>query len=317
MCSNHTKFSDGSDQFNVRFSFDEEHDSECHYLEKCCDPENIITESQSETTFKERFDKNAITECEQQCRADRISEEQRVPCGFRNKNGVGIEQTTDTGVAQFGEFPWMMALTEPLGSFLVYICGGSLIHPSVVLSGAHCVQDKLAKNLKVRAGEWDTQTENEPFAHSDHSVKNIIVHPNYEHSTLFNNVALLVLETPITLSAHINTVCLPPQNFRFDGTSCFGAGWGADNWESKGSYRVNLKKVELPAVPLAKCQDRLRSTKLGSYFKIHPSFMCAGGALNVDLCVGEFSHMRMTNESFKMIFIRRRWFTISLSNPKS
>ena len=46
--------------------------------------------------------------------------------------------------AQFGEFPWMTAVlqTEFVGSEEVnlYVCGGSLIFPDVVLTAAHCVQ---------------------------------------------------------------------------------------------------------------------------------------------------------------------------------
>lgn len=52
----------------------------------------------------------------------------------------------------------------------------------------------------------------------------------------------------------------------------------------EGHYQVILKKVDLPTVPRDKCQDKLRSTRLGKYFVLHESFICAGGEAGKDTC---------------------------------
>lgn len=69
-------------------------------------------------------------------------------CGIRNEKGVDFEITGNlNNEAQYGEFPWMVAVlrknfnaaTAAPGETLS-ICGGSLISPSVILTGAHCVR---------------------------------------------------------------------------------------------------------------------------------------------------------------------------------
>ncbi|KOB69239.1 Serine proteinase-like protein 1, partial [Operophtera brumata] len=115
----------------------------------------------------------------------------RQGCGWHNPKGVGIRTT--------GE------------KLNVYVGGGTLIHPGVVLTAAHYVA--AANTLRVRAGE------------------------------------------------------------------CFATGWGKDVFEKEGRYQI-----ELPVVDRATCQTQLRKTRLGRFFELHSSFMCAGGEKGHDAC---------------------------------
>lgn len=45
-----------------------------------------------------------------------------------------------------------------------------------------------------------------------------------------------------------------------------------------------LKKVDLPIIPHASCQNTLRTTRLGKYFVLDKSFVCAGGEPGKDTC---------------------------------
>jgi hypothetical protein len=220
---------------------------------------------------------------------DKVTAKPSKGCGFRNKNGVGYTLTNRVDEAEYAEFPWMAALLEMNhGGDYDYICGGSLIDENVVLTAAHCVSGKSADSLKVRLGEWDAQTTNEIFPHADHEVAKIIVHPEFRATNLFNDVALLVLKNPAKLSVHINTICLPPTNYRFDEELCFASGWGTRQFGQKDIYRVNLKKVELPVVLPRVCIEQLRKTRLGPRFRLDSSFMCAGGEKDIDTCTGKF-----------------------------
>ena len=53
------------------------------------------------------------------------------------------------------------------------------------------------------------------------TVKRIINHPDFEFTTLQNDIALLELNGNVTLSQKVNLVCLPPQGSRIPpGTLC-------------------------------------------------------------------------------------------------
>ncbi|CAG0925054.1 unnamed protein product [Notodromas monacha] len=47
-----------------------------------------------------------------------------------------------------------------------------------------------------------------------------------------------------------------------------------------------LKLIEIPTVPKSTCEEKLRDTRLGPRFKLHPSFICAGGN-GIDACKGD------------------------------
>lgn len=86
---------------------------------------------------------------------------------------------------------------------------------------------------------------------------------------------------------NVDVVCLPPQGAVFDHSNCFATGWGKDSYGKEGRYQVILKKVDLPVVPRDACIQSLRKTRLGPYFKLHESFICAGGAPGKDTCKGD------------------------------
>lgn len=48
-----------------------------------------------------------------------------------------------------------------------------------------------------------------------------------------------------------------------------------------------MKEVGLPLVGHDQCQNALRRTRLGGRFRLHSSFVCAGGSAGKDSCKGD------------------------------
>ncbi|XP_076681415.1 phenoloxidase-activating factor 2-like isoform X2 [Andrena cerasifolii] len=273
LCRNETILVDGVGLIDLKIDSDSSSPRACeNYLEVCCKPPDTVK-------MEDKVTPPPV---------------QRRGCGNRYPEGVGFRITGNSdNEAQFGEFPWMVAILieetidgkdEKLN---VYQCGGSLIHRQAVLTAAHCVQGKQPSELRIRAGEWDTQTKNEIFPHQDRAVKSVIVHEKYYAGALFFDVAILILSEPVEYAENVDVVCLPERSAVYDGSRCVASGWGKDVFGKDGLYQVILKKVDLLVVPRDTCQDSLRKTRLGKYFKLHESFICAGGEIGKDTCKGD------------------------------
>ncbi|XP_038221445.1 phenoloxidase-activating factor 2-like [Zerene cesonia] len=235
----------------------------CHYLLMCCPRKQIITQP---TTA-----------------APPVTEAPRVGCGWSSPSLTNVRML-GTEYADFGEYPWMVALLRKSSQMEIlnmqsdYLGGGSLIHPSVVMTAAHKVVKVSMNELKCRAGEWDTQTLNEEYEYQERDVAKIITHEGYNPKKGLNNIALLVLEKPFNLAGapNVGIACLG-QSIPSDGTTCISMGWGQEEFNNANKYAVILKKVQLPIYNRGQCQTNLRKYKDFRKWEMDGSLMCAGG----------------------------------------
>lgn len=212
-------------------------------------------------------------------------------CGLRNSEGLTARILGfRNGESQFGEFPWVAAIlsVENLMGKTIrrFVGGGTLIHPRVIITAAHKVIRYNSNNLIVRLGEWDTQTEVEPNRHQDFEVEEMVIHKRFYPRALYYDVALLFLKEEVSVAPHINRICMAQDVAMVDPTDCVINGWGVDGFED-GKFQKIMKSLTLPLIKQAECQASLRKTRLGSYFRLHDSFICAGGEKGKDACRGD------------------------------
>nr|XP_021523670.1 vitamin K-dependent protein C isoform X5 [Aotus nancymaae] len=176
----------------------------------------------------------------------------------------------DGKLTRRGDSPWQVVL---LDSQKKLACGAVLIHPSWVLTAAHCLEDP--RKLLVRLGEYDLRRWER--WELDLDIEEVLVHPNYSKSTTDNDIALVRLAQPATLSQTIVPVCLPDsglaeRELTQAGQETIVTGWGYQSSREKDPKRNRtfiLNFIKIPVVPRNECSKVMSNM-------VSENMLCAG-----------------------------------------
>ncbi|KAG8230974.1 hypothetical protein J437_LFUL003932 [Ladona fulva] len=144
-----------------------------------------------------------------------------------------------------GDFPFQISLQwSLLGLLRQHVCGGSVLNENWILTAGHCVTEtpKIGKYYVV-AGEYDLSVK-------EGTEQSIRVGVN------FNDIALLKLSSPLTLTATVQPIALPKANEIPSGQVTL-SGWGSTNGNDATGLNPKLptvlQTVDLPIVDYETC----------------------------------------------------------------
>ena len=137
-----------------------------------------------------------------------------------------------------------------------YLCGGTLISSTHVLTAAHCVENKETRidyhpsQIKVHLGEHNIDT----TLGSD--VAEVIKHSRYNSATVDNDYAILRLSQPVSFTDKVSPACLPDEREKtYLGANATATGWGITG---SGSIANTLQEADVTVISNAVCDNYYR-----------------------------------------------------------
>ncbi|XP_028406523.1 chymotrypsin-like protease CTRL-1 [Dendronephthya gigantea] len=208
-------------------------------------------------------------------------------CGQSNPSGVR-KRVVSGHDALPGAWPWQALLLY--GYRRTFLCSGALIHPSWVLTAAHCIRNRSPGRYKIRLGDFDRLRHEGREQTFD--VEKIVSHPEHDQPVSRNNdLALVKLKRPARLNKWVGSVCLPSKaDYLHKDLHCYATGWGMT---MRGrSYSRRLQQAHIPLVTKAKCRKRASSLN-GRYWypfyqQITHQMLCGGDdTTGASTCMGD------------------------------
>ncbi|HBE39996.1 MAG TPA: hypothetical protein DDW27_02095 [Bacteroidales bacterium] len=150
--------------------------------------------------------------------------------------------------ANISDFPWQVYYES--GN---YLCGGTIISDSWIITAAHCTKNEDASDIPVsqmfvKAGATNPYRINEG---KKYLISDVILHESFNNQTLDNDIALLKLKVPVDIPdakpIKLVTAADAEEGATDPGVISWVTGWGLTD-VSPEILPYNLQKVQLPIV---------------------------------------------------------------------
>ena len=177
--------------------------------------------------------------------------------------------------AKKSQFPFQAALLMKVtGS--PFLCGGSLISSTRVLTTAHCTKD--ASSATVMLGSVNIFEYDENQVRFDVPESGIISHPDYDPKTLQNDLGMIKFPNSVVFDKTIRPIDLPKGSDDFVGENGVASGWG--DFDFTNQISPILRYANLKVIENSECRNEFPDI-------IYDSTMCASDIGNVGTCHGD------------------------------
>lgn len=175
------------------------------------------------------------------------------------------------------KYPWMAALFMHQGSN-TYFCGGTILNEEWILTAGHCVDGFDA--IDVFLGAHNVREASEE-GRLEFAAADFFAHPEYNPSTIKNDIGLIRLPQAINFTDNIRPICLPShseEDEKFAGLDTPASGWGKPTDDATAISPV-LREVVAHTITNLICKLEL--------FTVTATNICISGKDGKSTCNGD------------------------------
>ncbi|KAF0313651.1 Serine protease 56 [Amphibalanus amphitrite] len=210
----------------------------------CCPPEEVVNGTQCRHGGGES--KNGTANLSQE-----------PGCGSRTSVASHGDEVTP------GQFPWLVTVWEQDGTHLRG--AGVLIHPKIVVTAAHIVEDEPVESLVVRLPSGTG---------GDLAVAESVLHIDWGGRARYHDLAVLRLSEAVPIGPSVTPACLGPATLDPGEPSQLSGCQTVQIIDEERAASVRATSVQL--LTRDQCEAGLKATgKLPETFGLHYSFICA------------------------------------------
>ncbi|XP_065090154.1 elastase-1-like [Ochlerotatus camptorhynchus] len=223
-------------------------------------------------------------------------------CGIRQDKTRSL--ITNALDVQPGDYPWHTAIYQVV-PVKQYICGGTLVGQSVVITSAHCVTvpglsvARSIDDLVVQVGKHLLNTRSD--FEIEHELSSVIVHGTFSSDKHDNDIAMLITKQPVQYGKFVQPACLPAFSMIRDKMVGTIVGWG---FTEKVAVSNTLKAASTPIVSRSDC---LTSNPGAFSSSLTNEMFCAGYRNGTNACNGDSGGGLFRN-------IRGSWYLLGITS---
>lgn len=230
--------------------------------------------------------------------------------------GMSMSRIINGRDARPNEFPWQVSMQHRNRHF----CGGTVLSERFVLTAAHCVAGgyRYMCSMSVLAGAHNKSADE--LTQQRVNFKNITIFPGWDRRTTRGDIAVVELDSSLTLSETTVAACLPDRPHAcYVGEEAVISGWGAayQDEDKEFTHPDLLQYARIQIKPLKFCADFAENTTMTHY--VQPDMFCLSGtgyARNRSACHGDSGGPLAVKDGNKWVILGATTFGFTFGGLK-